>query len=278
MSAYLAPSLERCRAEINVRWPGRSKKSDGWIGDVRHMRQGDKSEHNPDPFPNGVVRAIDVTSTNIDGMALVLAAIAHPSCYYVIHRGSIWSRPYGFRRRRYTGSNSHTEHVHISIVHTGAAEGSTLPWLNRSLTGSALTAAVTPSNLHAPTPPADFEETLMAKLTDPVINSKVLTDNGKKVSVEEILQYLMAQSEQQSLTIIELYAELREAKDGRLGHDLRWSHTWLRNSFASLGKHFALPGDQNLPEDQRALGGRVYRSVVALLVALPEAPSKRDAT
>ena len=51
-----------CRAGVQLReqidddYPSRSRKSDGWIADYRHMAKG-KSDHIP---KNGVVRAIDI--------------------------------------------------------------------------------------------------------------------------------------------------------------------------------------------------------------------------
>lgn len=134
---YLAPALVRCRGELNTSYPSRDRTSDGWIGDAAHWARA--SDHVPDPRPDGVVRAIDVDRDGIDPMALVAAAIAHPSTNYVIFNGSIWSRAYGFRRRVYTGSNKHEHHVHISILHTRAAEASAASWLPTLLAGATVT-------------------------------------------------------------------------------------------------------------------------------------------
>ena len=51
MSWTLAPALVQLRQELNARWPGRSKASDGTIGDAAHKAR--VSEHNPDA--DGVV-------------------------------------------------------------------------------------------------------------------------------------------------------------------------------------------------------------------------------
>jgi hypothetical protein len=129
MSAYLAPSLVRLRAEINARWPNRSKVSDGWIGDPAHGKR--VSDHNPDPAssPPGIVRALDVTVGGIDRKALIRDLIKHPATRYVISDGVIYSRRYGFAPRAYTGSNPHRTHVHVSILQTPAAASSRARWL-----------------------------------------------------------------------------------------------------------------------------------------------------
>jgi len=119
MTYYLAPSLAQLRAQIDARWPDRSKSSDGWIGDASHSAR--KSDHNPDYADGGVVRAIDVTSSGIDADALIAAVINDPRTNYVIHKGIIRGAEQ-FKPRKYTGSNPHNHHVHISIKHTRAAE------------------------------------------------------------------------------------------------------------------------------------------------------------
>lgn len=130
----LAPSLAVLRDEVNRRWPQRSKRSDGTIGDAAHSAR--RSEHNPDGL--GIVRAIDITAAGIQPMTLVQAAIGDPRVHYVIFNRQIWSRAHGWRPRRYTGANSHTQHVHISIRNAtaerasaavrAAAAADTSPW------------------------------------------------------------------------------------------------------------------------------------------------------
>lgn len=114
-TATLAPVLVRGRADINARWPQRDRRSDGWIGDRAHQRQGSKSDHNPDP--RGIVHALDIDADGIDTALLVAALCAHPSTQYVIYNRKIYSRSYGFRPRAYIGSNPHTSHIHWSIQH-----------------------------------------------------------------------------------------------------------------------------------------------------------------
>lgn len=123
--AILAPTLVILRATVNSRWPNRSKASDGWIGDPAH--QATVSDHNPNS--RGVVCAIDITVDGIDPMAVVEAAKAHPSTNYIIYNRVIWTRSgNGWQANRYTGSNPHDKHVHVSIKQTVAAENNQTPW------------------------------------------------------------------------------------------------------------------------------------------------------
>lgn len=111
MSYFLAPALVRLRDEVNARWPGRSKVSDGWIGDTAHSAR--TSDHNPDWAAGGIVRAIDVTNAGIDVDGFINLVIRDPRTRYVISRGRIWTREAGWSR--YTGSNGHYAHVHVSV-------------------------------------------------------------------------------------------------------------------------------------------------------------------
>lgn len=123
---YLATSLATFRATINEAFPHRDKSSDGWIGDKAHQAR--KSEHNPDN--KGCVHAIDVDIDDGDNgrdlaREILAAAIGHKAVWYVIYNGIIYSRTYNWKARKYTGSNAHKEHVHISILLTEAAEKDT---------------------------------------------------------------------------------------------------------------------------------------------------------
>jgi hypothetical protein len=132
--AHLAPALVRLRAEVDRRWPTRSKASDGWLGDAAHAAR--VSDHNPDG--KGEVHAIDVTAAGIDVAVLLRAAIGNPAVWYVIHDGHIWSRTYGWAKRVYTGPNPHRHHVHISIRYTAAAENWDGSWLLRAVKAAAV--------------------------------------------------------------------------------------------------------------------------------------------
>lgn len=125
MSWHLAPALDQLRAEVNALWPSRSKASDGTIGDAAHSSR--TSDHNPNARRS--VNAIDITASGIDTGKLINAAKAHPSVRYIIHRGQIMNRDIGnFAARRYTGSNPHNTHVHISIYQSATAEQRRQSW------------------------------------------------------------------------------------------------------------------------------------------------------
>lgn len=124
----LARGLVNLRNEINDEYPGRSKISDGSIGDASHSSR--TSDHNPDS--RGIVYAIDVTQddpfdtpTPNDDVAEAVAEFLRQSkdkrIKYVIWRGRMFSS-YAARGipawawRDYNGPNGHFHHVHISLV------------------------------------------------------------------------------------------------------------------------------------------------------------------
>lgn len=114
MTWRLAKSLEKLRAQVNAAAPGRSKVSDGTVGDLRH--QATKSEHNPNKW--NVVCAMDITHDpkgGFDSYAFAehLRAKADNRIYYIISNGKI-ANP-GKPWRKYNGVNPHDHHVHISV-------------------------------------------------------------------------------------------------------------------------------------------------------------------
>lgn len=132
MTYYLAPSLSKLRDEINDRWSGRDKASDGWIGDPSHATG--ESDHNPDYDSGGVVRAIDIDKDGIDMLDLLAVLIGDPRVAYVIWNKQISSatrdgNPWNWEP--YSGTNTHEKHVHISIKHTDKAEESTNAWFTK---------------------------------------------------------------------------------------------------------------------------------------------------
>jgi hypothetical protein len=131
MAWRLAKSLETLRSQVNAKWPNRSKSSDGSIGDEGHSSR--TSDHNPDP--SGVVRAIDITHDPKGGFdsyafADMLLKKQDRRVKYIISNRRIGSGPQGPSAgvwRKYTGSNPHDHHVHISVV-AGPAGDATDPW------------------------------------------------------------------------------------------------------------------------------------------------------
>lgn len=126
---YLVPSLVALRDEVNARFPDRDKRSDGWIGDDSHATR--TSSHNP--TDSGAVRGLDLDIDDNDaGRSLAQqvldATIGDHRVWYVIHKGKIWSRTYGWRARAYKG-NPHDGHIHVSVLENLSAWRDTSRWL-----------------------------------------------------------------------------------------------------------------------------------------------------
>ena len=133
MSYYLVSSLVQLRDEVNERFPGRDKSSDGWIGDASHQAR--PSSHNPDWSHGGAVRAIDIDNNGGSfektplQQQVLKAAIGDPRVWYVISNGIIYSRTYGWRANRYTGSSPHDHHVHVSVTEEVARWNDRSRWM-----------------------------------------------------------------------------------------------------------------------------------------------------
>lgn len=131
MSWTLAPSLIKLRAEVDAKWPARSKKYDGTVGDSAHQAR--KSEHNPnsnpnDSVPNGMVTAMDITvETAVVRKALLALLIGDPRVWYCIHQGFIYSRTHGWAKNPYDG-DPHAHHLHVSLVQSRDACTTTAKW------------------------------------------------------------------------------------------------------------------------------------------------------
>jgi hypothetical protein len=137
MSYFLAPALVTLRDEVNRQFPNRSKRSDGWIGDASHQAR--RSDHNPCWYCTGrmygIVRALDIdvndgNPTRNLRVELIKALVGDSRVWYVISNGVIYSRTHNFQPRKYTGSNPHFTHVHVSLRHNHA-EFSTARWLSK---------------------------------------------------------------------------------------------------------------------------------------------------
>jgi len=132
MKPILCKAGQQLREQFDDSFPDRDRTSDGWIGDLRHSAR--PSDHNPDP-KTGVVRAIDV-DRDVFGSAkpdlmpdiadqLRLAAKAgEKRIAYVIFNGRIASSRLGWRWRKYSGSNPHNAHCHVSFTKQGDADSS----------------------------------------------------------------------------------------------------------------------------------------------------------
>jgi hypothetical protein len=115
MSWRLARGLGRLRDQANAKAPNRGKSSDGTIGDRAHASRA--SDHNP---RGGIVHALDLThdpgrGMDVHALANRLLASRDPRIKYIISNRRIGSAKGGWAWRRYTGSNPHSKHMHISI-------------------------------------------------------------------------------------------------------------------------------------------------------------------
>lgn len=117
MAWRVAKSLLILRDQINALAPNRNKAADGTIGDAAHSAS--KSDHNPNSA--GVVTAMDITHDPRNGVdagkiARKLAASRDPRIKYIISNGEILSATVSpWQWRKYTGSNPHDRHFHVSV-------------------------------------------------------------------------------------------------------------------------------------------------------------------
>ena len=134
MKPWLCEAGQTLREQINNAYPDRDKTSDGWVADARHMSQGN-SDHIP-AAPTAVVRGCDI-DRDLSGrpkpdimpyLADQLRLCAKNKqdggrLAYIIFDGKIASPKKNWAFRKYTGSNSHTHHMHISFTPKGDKDG-----------------------------------------------------------------------------------------------------------------------------------------------------------
>lgn len=143
MAWRVAKSLLKMRDQFNKMAPNRNKKSDGTIGDAAHASR--SSDHNPwvKDGKTGVVTAMDIThdpKNGVDTWAIAefMRTARDARVKYVISNKRIWSSstsPYQWRR--YTGSNPHSSHMHVSVHSTKARYDSEAEWRLTSASGPA---------------------------------------------------------------------------------------------------------------------------------------------
>lgn len=140
MAWQVVPSLLEVKEQLDKRFPKRDKKSDGTIGNLAH--QNSPSSHNPDKTgkpehrdgdSKDEVRARDIDKdlNATDGVVMedvvqLWVKLARAGVLwwirYIIYNGRIWHTSDGFKTRTYTGSNKHTEHVHVTTDFTQKAD------------------------------------------------------------------------------------------------------------------------------------------------------------
>jgi hypothetical protein len=132
MKPVLCKAGQQLREQFDDTFPDRDRRSDGWIGDLRHSAR--PSDHNPDQ-ETGMVRAIDVDRDvhksgkpdlmpDIADQIRLAAKAGDKRIAYVIFQGRIASSRMGFRWRKYSGSNPHNAHCHISFTKQGDTDSS----------------------------------------------------------------------------------------------------------------------------------------------------------
>lgn len=135
MGWRVANSLNTLLRQINAAYPNRDKSSDGSIGDAAHASR--NSDHNPYIKVNGegIVRARDFTNDapymDSHELALKLITSRDKRIRYVIDHGKICSGaggPQPWVWRKYTGSNPHDHHVHVSVVEDPKLFDDDSPW------------------------------------------------------------------------------------------------------------------------------------------------------
>ena len=103
--------------------PKRKRASDGLLPSAAHIKQSPDSDHNTG-------YAVDLThdpKNGIDCAVIFEKFKEDPRVKYLIFNGKIWSKEKSkLGNRRYTGSNPHNKHLHVSIESTMGAD--TSPW------------------------------------------------------------------------------------------------------------------------------------------------------
>ena len=131
MTPKLVAAGVQLRDQINRKWPGRDKRSDGWLGDKAHQAR--ESDHNPDS--GGWVHAIDIDADLLgpDGgkkgraLAEVLATqlieyarAGKPGAdrlKYVVYNNRIASGTYAKQNWTWRkGKWGHENHIHVSFT------------------------------------------------------------------------------------------------------------------------------------------------------------------
>ena len=118
-----SPAAIAVLRQATALWPKRKKLSDGLLPSLAHQKASPNSDHN-----TGL--AVDLTHDPKGGVdcAIIFEKLKEDiRVNYLIFDGKIWSR---IRRkegnRKYSGSNPHNKHLHISIDRAYAND--TSPW------------------------------------------------------------------------------------------------------------------------------------------------------
>ena len=122
--------------------PLRKKASDGLLPSAAHLKQSPTSDHNTG-------YAVDLThdpKNGIDCADIFEKLKDDKRVKYLIFQGKIWSKEKAKQgNRKYTGSNPHNKHLHISINDAYGNDISPwFSWLNQPKIVNQIIAKVTP--------------------------------------------------------------------------------------------------------------------------------------
>jgi hypothetical protein len=120
MKPWLSKAAIQFREQVDDSFANRSKRMDGWIGDLRHSKR--VSQHNPNEHGEVCALDIDAGLSEEQGIAVYLADQIRLAAkqgdrriLYVIFMGKICSAKSFWRWVNYKGLNRHEKHIHISF-------------------------------------------------------------------------------------------------------------------------------------------------------------------
>lgn len=152
------PAAKSLLKQATKRWPKRAKASDGLLPSAAHLAASPNSDHNTG-------HAVDLThdpKAGVDCHELFQKFKQDKRVAYLIFDSKIWSRARASEGdRRYTGSNPHSKHLHVSIDPKHDKDTSTwFPWLKKKVFSSpdaviANLKSKNPSKTEAPSPKED---------------------------------------------------------------------------------------------------------------------------
>ena len=128
------PAARSLLKQATKLWPKRAKASDGLLPSAAHLAASPNSDHNTG-------HAVDLThdpKAGVDCHELFQKFKQDKRVAYLIFDSKIWSRARASEGdRRYTGSNPHSKHLHVSIDPKHDKDTSTwFPWLKKKVFSS----------------------------------------------------------------------------------------------------------------------------------------------
>ena len=145
-----SPAAVALLRQATAHAPKRKKASDGLLPSAAHLKLSPTSDHN-----TGL--AVDLTHDPKNGIdcAVIFEKLKEdPRVKYLIFNKKIWSKQYAKQgNRKYTGSNPHSHHLHVSL--NDGSGNDTSPWfwwLNQPKLINQVKAAVKPIPLKKPAP------------------------------------------------------------------------------------------------------------------------------